>query len=215
MSDPVAQVVESVSDWPNCNADKMMTLLKATKPEDYGGKIKPFYSIYPLYSAMSTDQKMKTLKYFWKFTAEKKAAIIIICQHVSLTAATVGKTRAEAVHKDNLIRPLELRKDPTSQMAWTNAEKTLKRDELDSRNSIDIPAISGTGSAADAFDPYSVLPQRYMDYNTFCLQNGLIQYQFENGESVLWFLCVQLVPSILLFLRNAMSWFRAINRRTK
>jgi hypothetical protein len=23
-----------------------------------------------------------------------------------------------------------------------------------------------------------------MDYNTFCLQNGFIQYQFENGESV-------------------------------
>jgi hypothetical protein len=184
MSDPVAQVVESVSDWPNCNADKMITLLKATKPEDYGGNIKPFYSNYPLYSAMSTDQKMKTLKYFSKFTAEKKAAIIIICQHVSLTAATVGKTRAEAVHKDDLVRLLELRKDPTSQMAWTNAEKTLKRDELDSRNSIDIPAISGTGSAADAFDPYSVLAERYMDYNTFCPQNGLIQYHFENGESV-------------------------------
>ena len=69
-------------------------------------------------------------------------------------------------------------------MPWTNAEKSLKRDELDSRNSIDIPTISGTGSAADAFDPYNVLAERFMDYDSFRPQNGLIQYHYENGESV-------------------------------
>ena len=52
-------------------------------------------------------------------------------------------------------------------MPWTNAEKSLKRDELGSRNPIDIPTISGTGSALDAFDPYNVLPERFMDYNSF------------------------------------------------
>lgn len=184
MSDPVHPEGESISDWPNCNPDSTITLMKATKPEDYGGNTKPFYSSYPLYSAMTIDQKSKTLKYFAKFTAEKKAAIIIVCQHVSLKAATAIKSRSESVHKDDLARLLQLRKDPNCQMPWTNAEKSLKRDELDSRNSTDIPTISGTGSAADAFDPYNVLAERFMDYNSFRPQNGLIQYHFENGESV-------------------------------
>ena len=184
MSDPVHPVGETLSDWPNCNPDSMIALLKATKPEDYGGNKKPFYISYPVYSAMSIDQKTKTLKYFSKFTAEKKAAIIIVCQHVSRNVAAVAKSRSEAVHKDDLARLLELRKDPNCQMPWTNAEKSLKRDELDSRNSIDIPTISGTGSAADAFDPYNVLAERFMDYDSFRPQNGLIQYHYENGESV-------------------------------
>jgi hypothetical protein len=69
-------------------------------------------------------------------------------------------------------------------MPWTNAEKSLRMDELDSRNPIDIPTISGTGSALDAFDPYNVLPGRFMDYNSFRPQNGLTGYHNENGESV-------------------------------
>lgn len=185
MSDPVAPPEgDFISDWPNCNPDVMVTLLKATKPEEYGANKKPYFSSYPAYTMMSIEQKNKTMKYYSKLTDAKKSAVISVCQHLSRTAATATKTRAESVHKDDLVRLLELRKDPQCQMHWTNAEKTLKRDELDSRNSVDIPTITGNGSASDAFDPYSVLAERFMDYSGFCVQNGLIQYHFVNEKSI-------------------------------
>lgn len=184
MTDTVSPDGEVISDWPSCNPDVMITLLKSTKPIDYGGNKKPFFSSYPSYSLMTIEQKTKSLKYFSKLTEEKKSAVIVICQHLSRTAASVTKSRSEAVHKDDLVRLLELRKDPQCQMHWTNAEKTLKRDELDSRNSVDIPTNSGNGSAADVFDPYGVLAERFMDYSGFSVQNGLIQYHLVNGTPV-------------------------------
>lgn len=81
---------DDVPDWPSCSANIMISLMKALDPLKESGCLgankKVYYSSYPIFSLMTTDQKNKTLVFFNKLDVAKKSLLLTLCKHESAKA---------------------------------------------------------------------------------------------------------------------------------
>ena len=169
-------VESGVEDWPNCQPDEVIKIMKTLKDSNLGANKKSFYSSYPSWSSMNTEQRNKTALWFRNLTVPIREAIVKKAQKESLEINKVEKERRESVHKDDLCRLLELKNFPDAQMRWTSAMEPMDRRTLDARNSNVASDSSGRGFLSDDADPYGGLAEIFNNYDTFTPQNRLIKY---------------------------------------
>ena len=105
-------VESGVEDWPNCQPDEVIKIMKTLKDSNLGANKKSFYSSYPSWSSMNTEQRNKTALWFRNLTVPIREAIVKKAQKESLEINKVKKERRESVHKDDLCRLLELKNFP-------------------------------------------------------------------------------------------------------
>lgn len=181
------QVETTVPEWPNCRPDAVMTELKKLDPDSepgcLGTNTKRFFSSYPVWAALSPEQKNKTLKYFKSLSEPKRSFIVEAAKLESAKDAKIEKQRKDAVSKDDLVRLLELKKLPAAQALWKQTEETMSRRVLDARKSTDAPGGTASSSLADDADPWGNLAALFNDYKGFSPQNAVIQYEEKDGVS--------------------------------
>lgn len=174
-----------VPDWPDCNPGAVIACMKKLKEDRIGNNRKCFYKTYSsVWSQLSDTQQCNSLAFFHKLEEPVKIAVLNQARTFTTDTESADKSRAEAVTKDDLARIIELFLWPAAQVHIANALGTLKRRDLDARNS-SAPDITGENSLADAAGAWRKLTTIYMDYVGFAPQNALIAYTNNaDGEPV-------------------------------
>lgn len=176
------EVTDEVVDWPKCAPDHVINFMKKLDKVKYGENKKAFYSSYGKWSTMNDLQKNNTLAWFRNLTSETKASIIASAKLMTESSNGELKKRTEAVHKNDLVRLIELKVSPLAQLAWQKTETPYpNRLVLDSRNSTS-KGLDGVPmwESADGWNELAVI---FNDYKNFTPQHRFLLHRMVNGIS--------------------------------
>lgn len=90
MSANLPPTEDVVPEWPQCDPDLMIPLLKKLPLEEIPTNRK-FYSSYPAFTVMTDDQKNKTLAFYNVLSDVSKGVLVALCK------AESQKERVKAV----------------------------------------------------------------------------------------------------------------------
>lgn len=173
------------AEWQGCSPNVVLDLLRKLSPPKLGANKNEFYSSYPAtWQKLNGVQANKALQWFLRLTVQVQEELLASARNTTEDNTAVEKERAEATHKNDLVRLLELYAWVDAQILWDRTREPMDRATLDARNSDSAMNATGTATMADDADPYSALAVHFNDYTGFAMQNRVLKHHFVNGHSV-------------------------------
>lgn len=157
--------VVNTSEWPTCNPDTVLKVLRDLKVEMCAnGKL--FYNSYPKWAALTSAQKNKC-KAFWESQSDAvRQGLITKINSLEAALLQDESSRASITNRVDRCRLMHLMVDAEMQATWTRALSPLEREQLDTRD--------------DRKSAYEDLKDAFNDREGRQYQNICIVY--ENGK---------------------------------
>lgn len=122
--------METGLEWPTCNPDLVLQVLRSLKPEMCANN-KAFFKTYMKWSQLDATQRNRS-KSFWSAQSDPvKRGVITEVNSLELVVMEDESVRSSQTNRHDRCRLMHLMVDAEMQATWTKALSPLEREELD------------------------------------------------------------------------------------